>query len=100
MKLDSQLLKDCFSILSIHESPTSAGALFLGQAAFVILALLKILETCTDEHCAILLDHIKVDLQALEKVAYKKHMVAWAEQSCGEVSPPVNDCNMRQPKMR
>ncbi|XP_064967873.1 uncharacterized protein LOC103977288 isoform X4 [Musa acuminata AAA Group] len=87
MKLDSQLLKDCFSILSIHESPTSAGALFLGQAAFVILALL-----------------------ALEKVAYKKHMVAWAEQSCGEddkvvlwmntVSPPVNDCNMRQPKMR
>ncbi|XP_064967880.1 uncharacterized protein LOC103977288 isoform X5 [Musa acuminata AAA Group] len=69
------------------DGPTSAGALFLGQAAFVILALL-----------------------ALEKVAYKKHMVAWAEQSCGEddkvvlwmntVSPPVNDCNMRQPKMR
>ncbi|XP_065033746.1 uncharacterized protein LOC135666127 isoform X4 [Musa acuminata AAA Group] len=69
--------------------------------------LVQILETCTDEHCAILLDHIKVDLQALEKVAYKKHMVAWAERSCGEddivvfwmnTVSPVNDCNMKQPR--
>ena len=59
---------------------------FLGNdEGFISISVVqKILETCTDEHCAILLDHIKVDLQALEKVAYKKHMVAWAERSCGE----------------
>ncbi|XP_065033743.1 pumilio homolog 4-like isoform X2 [Musa acuminata AAA Group] len=72
------------------DGPTSAGFISISVVQ-------KILETCTDEHCAILLDHIKVDLQALEKVAYKKHMVAWAERSCGEVSP-VNDCNMKQPR--
>ncbi|XP_064953857.1 uncharacterized protein LOC135606694 isoform X2 [Musa acuminata AAA Group] len=75
----------------VIRGPTSAGFISISVVQ-------KILETCTDEHCAILLDHIKVDLQALEKVAYKKHMVAWAEQSCGEVSPPVNDCKYEAAK--
>ncbi|XP_064953865.1 uncharacterized protein LOC135606694 isoform X5 [Musa acuminata AAA Group] len=90
----------------VGKDPQTLGSL---EVVVVFAALLvQILETCTDEHCAILLDHIKVDLQALEKVAYKKHMVAWAEQSCGEddkvvlwmntVSPPVNDCKYEAAK--
>ncbi|XP_018676852.2 pumilio homolog 5 isoform X1 [Musa acuminata AAA Group] len=45
----------------------------------------KSLETCTDNQRQILLDRIKVHLQALKKYTYGKHIVARVEQLCSEV---------------
>nr|XP_018673493.1 PREDICTED: pumilio homolog 5-like isoform X3 [Musa acuminata subsp. malaccensis] len=47
----------------------------------------KILEMSTDKQCEILLDRIRVHLQALKKYTYGKHIVARVEQLCGEAAP-------------
>ncbi|XP_065042461.1 pumilio homolog 5-like isoform X2 [Musa acuminata AAA Group] len=47
----------------------------------------KILEISTDKQCEILLDRIRVHLQALKKYTYGKHIVARVEQLCGEAAP-------------
>ncbi|RRT67506.1 hypothetical protein BHE74_00038697 [Ensete ventricosum] len=44
----------------------------------------KILDTCTDKQREVLLNLIKVHLQALKKYTYGKHIVARVEQLCGE----------------
>lgn len=44
----------------------------------------KILEISTDKQREILLDSIRVHLQALKKYTYGKHIVARVEQLCGE----------------
>ncbi|RRT54085.1 hypothetical protein BHE74_00011684 [Ensete ventricosum] len=44
----------------------------------------KSLETGTDDQRRILLDRIKVHLQALKKYTYGKHIVARVEQLCSE----------------
>ncbi|URD75521.1 Pumilio-family RNA binding repeat [Musa troglodytarum] len=47
----------------------------------------KILEISTDKQRQMLLDCIRVHLQALKKYTYGKHIVARVEQLCGEAAP-------------
>ncbi|KAG1326852.1 pumilio [Cocos nucifera] len=68
----------------VGQTDENDNLLIMMKDQFANYVVQKILETCSDKQREVLINRVKVHLQALKKYTYGKHIVARVEQLCGE----------------